>query len=133
MCVLFVCVGNAARSQMAEALFNHMASGDSIAASVGTRPADRVSSKAAAAMDEMGIDISGAKPKPLTAQMVRETDRIITMCGEDSCKFLPEGKPKIERWSIEDPRGKDLEKVRETRDEIKERVKQLIEEMKNGR
>lgn len=133
MRVLFVCSGNAARSQIAEALFNQRAPADFTAMSAGTQPAESVSSKAIEVMKEIGIDISSAKPKPLTAQMVREADRIITMCGEDSCEFLLDDKAKIERWGIEDPRGKDLEKVRETRDEIEREVAKLIERLKNGR
>lgn len=131
MKVLFVCVGNSARSQMAEALFNKIA-GKKEAQSAGTEPAEKVSSKAVEAMREIGIDISMQKPKLLTKEMVEKAEKIITMgCLESaSCPlFLLEDKSKLEDWNIEDPRGKPVEKVREIRDEIRRRVEMLAGEI----
>ena len=131
MRVLFVCVENAARSQMAEALFNKIA-GKKEAQSAGTEPAEKVSSKAIAVMKEIGIDISTQTPKLLTNEMVEKADKIITMgCLDNaSCPlFLLEDKSKLEDWKIEDPRGKPIEKVREIRDEIKRRVERLAGEI----
>ncbi len=119
MRVLFVCVGNAARSQIAEALFNQRAPANFTAMSAGTQPAESVSSKAIEAMKEIGIDISKAKPKLLTQEMVEKADRIITMgcINQSSCPaFLIKDKSKLEDWVIEDPRGKPLQKVRKVRD-----------------
>ncbi|MBI5252871.1 MAG: arsenate reductase ArsC [Euryarchaeota archaeon] len=134
MKVLFVCVGNSARSQMAEAIFNKIA-GKKEAQSAGTQPADKVSSKAIAVMREIGIDISMRKPKLLTREMVEKTEKIITMGCLDSAScplFLLEDKSKLEDWKIEDPRDKPIEKVREIRDEIKRRVEGLAGEEKQG-
>jgi len=131
MKVLFVCVGNAARSQMAEAFFNHLTKSSS-AESAGTEPAEKISLKAVEVMKEAGIDISSAKPKLLTQKMVDGADRIITMgcLHESSCPlFLIKEKSKIEDWNIADPRGKRTEDVRMARDEIKKRVEALIREL----
>ena len=133
MKVLFVCVGNSARSQMAEALFNRLAPKGYSAVSAGTQPARRVSSLAIKAMSELGIDISKAKPKLLTPEMVKKADRIITMgcLVEESCpSFLMKERRALEDWGIEDPRGKDIEGVRRIRDEVKLKVEQLLERLK---
>lgn len=125
--VLFVCVENSCRSQMAEAFFNKLASGKMVAISAGTKPSNEVNPKAIEVMKEIGIDMSEQKPKPLTQEMVRVADKIITMgCGADFCPapFL-----KTEEWKIDDPSGESIEKFREVRDEIKRRVEKLIEDM----
>ena len=125
--VLFVCVENACRSQMAEALFNKLANGKAIATSAGTKPSKRVDSKAVAVMQEVGIDISRQKPKLLTADMVKEADKVVTMgCGANVCPVLP---VETEEWQIEDPSEKSIEKFREIREEIKRRVERLITEL----
>lgn len=123
--VLFVCVHNAARSQMAEAFFNEMAEGRHRGISAGSQPAEEVDPGALAAMAELGLDIGDARPKKLTASMVVEADVVVTMgCGEDVCPVVPK---EVLDWELEDPSGKPLEKVRETRDQIRERVERLIE------
>lgn len=126
--VLFVCVGNSARSQMAEGFFNHLAKGKAIAASAGTSPSSEISPLAIQVMKEAGIDISRHKPKKLTPEMLESADRVITMgCGvEESCPsaFVP-----TEDWALDDPKGKPIEEVREIRDQIKNRVEKLIKEI----
>jgi protein-tyrosine-phosphatase len=126
--VLFICVGNAARSQMAEGFFNHLAKGKAVATSAGTKPASEVSPLAIQAMKEAGIDISRHKPKALTLEMMESADRVITMgCGvEETC---PATLVPTEDWALDDPKGKSIEKVREIRDEIKVRVEGLIKEL----
>ncbi|MHB8993432.1 MAG: arsenate reductase ArsC, partial [Chloroflexota bacterium] len=128
--ILFVCVHNSGRSQMAEALFNSMAEGQAIAGSAGTEPGERVNPAAVEAMKELGIDISQARPKMLTQEMVDRADRIITMgCSvEESCPalFLPKGK--MEDWGLADPAGQPIEKVREIRDRIVDRVRSLLQQ-----
>jgi arsenate reductase len=126
--VLFVCVGNSGRSQMAEALFNHSCGGDSLAISAGTRPATSVSRIAIAAMAELHIDISAQRPKPLTQQMIQQADRIITM-GRDVAESCPAGFHASEDWGLEDPQGQPLDKVRLIRDQIRERVLTLLTEL----
>jgi arsenate reductase len=125
--VLFVCVGNSGRSQMAEALFNHSCGGSS-AISAGTRPATSVSRTAIAAMAELHIDISAQRPKLLTQQMIQQADRIITM-GRDVAESYPAGFHASEDWGLEDPQGQPLEKVRLIRDQIQERVLSLLAEL----
>lgn len=126
--VLFICVQNAGRSQMAEALFNALAGGRAVAASAGTRPAERVHPEVVQAMSEVGIDLSGSKPKMLTEKMVAEADRVITMgCGADEAcpvTFTP-----AEDWGIEDPAGQSLDKVRVIRDQIRARVEGLLRDI----
>lgn len=125
--VLFVCVHNSGRSQMAEAFFNSLAEGKAIAASAGTRPAAHIDSNVADAMREAGINIRQQKPKPLTFEMMESAGRVITMgCGAE--EVCPAGFTPTEDWALEDPEGKPIEKVREIRDEIKARVEKLIAE-----
>jgi protein-tyrosine-phosphatase len=125
--ILFVCVENAGRSQMAEAFANHYGSGRIVAKSGGTKPAERVNPIVVQAMLEKGIDISGKRPKPLEPRDLEEADMVVTMgCGaEEFCPatFLE----KVTDWGIEDPKGKTIEEVRKIRDEIERRVKALIE------
>ena len=126
--VLFVCVHNSGRSQIAEAFFNHLAKGKASATSAGTKPGSQVNPVVVRAMREAGLDISQQKPKALTFEMIENADRVITMgCGvEEVCpaSFVP-----TEDWELEDPEGKPIEKVREIRDQIKARVEKLIKEL----
>lgn len=127
MNVLFVCVHNASRSKMAEALFNHRAPKGMRAASAGTEPAGEISSTAVQVMAEMGIDLAGQAPKVLSPDMVREADRIITMgCGVDRACPLFLGVRIDEDWGLDDPAGQPIEIVREIRDEIDRRVVDLV-------
>jgi arsenate reductase len=126
--VLFLCVGNSGRSQMAEAFFNHFCAGACLAVSAGTRPAASVSRTAIAVMAEVGIDMRAERPKPLTWRMVRQADRIITM-GCDVVESCPAGLHASEDWSLEDTRGQPLEKVRLIRDQLQERVLSLLAEL----
>ncbi len=119
MIVLFVCRGNASRSQMAEAIFKHLAKGKFEALSAGLKPAERISSKAKAVLKEIGIEWNG-KPKALTREMIERADLIVAMCEGD----FP--KEKTIYWDVEDPMGKDLEFYRAVRDEIYSRVKELL-------
>ena len=129
--VLFVCVHNSGRSQMAEALFNHYAAGQAQAFSAGTRPASHVVRAVAKAMREIGLDISSQRSKMLTPEMLEDADRVVTMgCGVE--KACPAGFIPAEEWALEDPEGRSLEEVRKTRDAIKSRVEVLIEEIKRA-
>ncbi len=132
MKVLFVCVGNSARSQMAEAFFNSRVPKGWKASSAGTQPADRISPKTIEVMNEVGIELKNKTPKLLTLEMVEDAERIITMgCLEDaSCPaFLIKDKSKIEDWKIPDTRGLPLEAYREVRDAIKKKVEGLIADL----
>ena len=123
--VLFVCVHNSARSQMAEAFFNEMTGGRHLGISAGSEPAEAVNPNAVEAMAELGIDIGGARPKKLTARMVERADIVITMgCGENVCPVVPK---EIADWELEDPSGKPLEEVREIRDQIRGKAGLLVE------
>jgi arsenate reductase (thioredoxin) len=122
--VLFVCVHNAGRSQMAAALLERKAEGRVRVISAGTEPADRLNPAVVEAMSEIGIDISAERPKRLEDGMVRESDVVITMGCGDACPFYP-GK-RYEDWELEDPAGKDLETVRRIRDEVAGRVDALV-------
>ena len=125
--VLFVCVHNAGRSQMAAAFLAHLSSGRVEVRSAGSEPAEQVNPAAVAAMAEVGIDIAGETPKFLTDQAVRESDVVVTMGCGDTCPFYP-GK-RYEDWVLEDPAGKGVESVRPIRDEIRRRVEALIGEL----
>lgn len=128
--VLFVCVHNSGRSQMAEAFFNQMAKGNAQAYSAGTQQADTVNPVVVEAMREVGIDISGNKPKALTMDMVDKADRMITMgCGAEAETVCPASFIETEDWALEDPQGKSLKQVRKIRDEIKTRVVKLLKEI----
>jgi len=126
--VLFVCVGNSGRSQMAEAFFNHLAKGKTQALSAGINPASRVDPTVIELMKELGIDMNGRQPKKLTVEMLDQADRVVTMgCGvEQAC---PVTLAETEDWNLEDPKGKSIEKIREIRDQIKARVKKLLKEL----
>ncbi len=128
--VLFVCVHNSGRSQMAEALFNHLVKGRAKAYSAGTKPKEKLNPEAVKAMGEIGIDISSNKPKMLTPEMVQQAERVITMgCGVESGAACPAGFLITDDWGLEDPQGKTLEGVRKIRDEIEKRVLKLIKEI----
>lgn len=122
--VLFVCVHNAGRSQMAAGYLQHLA-GDRIQVfSAGSQPADHINTVAVAAMAEDGVDIARKQPKILTTEAVQEADVVITMGCGDECPFFP-GK-RYEDWKLDDPAGQGIDAVRPIRDEIKTRVEGLI-------
>ena len=124
--VLFVCVENAGRSQMAEAFANKYGKEKLTASSAGNKPAERVNPVVVEALKEKGIDISMNKPRLLTYQMAQNADLIITMgCNDQGICPGPFFKPTID-WKLEDPKGKPTEKVREIRDDIERRVQKLI-------
>jgi arsenate reductase len=125
--VLFICVHNAGRSQMAAALLDHHARGRVHVRSAGSAPADQVNPAVMAAMDEWGIDLSQEFPKPLTDEFVRAADVVITMGCGDACPIYP-GK-RYEDWDLQDPAGQPVEVVRRIRDEIDARVQQLLVEL----
>ncbi len=128
--VLFLCVHNAGRSQMAAAFLEAKAEGRVLARSAGSAPTDRVNPTAVAAMAEVGIDMSGAVPKRLEDSGVRAADVVVTMGCGDACPWFP-GK-RYEDWKLEDPAGKDLETVRRVRDEIGRRVDALLASLASG-
>lgn len=129
--VLFVCVENAGRSQMAEAFANNYGKGKLIASSAGVMLADRVNPAVVEAMKEKGIDISMNKPKLLTVKMTEEADRIITMgCSVEKICPAPLLKNVID-WNLDDPKGKPIEQVRKIRDEIEKRILKFISELDN--
>jgi arsenate reductase (thioredoxin) len=125
--VLFVCVHNAGRSQMAAAFLSHLSGSAVEVRSAGSEPADQLNPAAVQAMSEVGIDIAAEKPKILTDQAVRESDVVITMGCGDTCPFYP-GK-RYEDWVLDDPAGKDVAAVRPIRDEIRRRVEALLDDL----
>ena len=125
--VLFVCVHNAGRSQMAAAYLSHLGAGRIEVLSAGSAPADQVNPAAVAAMLEEGIDMAAETPKILTDEAVEASDVVITMGCGDTCKFYP-GK-RYEDWVLDDPAGQGVEAVRPIRDEIRRRVEVLIAEL----
>jgi protein-tyrosine-phosphatase len=126
--ILFVCVENAGRSQMAEAFANKYGENKFISSSAGNKPASQVNPLVVEVMKEKGIDISQNKPKLISFQMANESDLIVTMgCNDQGICPGPFFKPTID-WKLEDPKGKPIEKVREIRDEIEGKVQRLIEE-----
>ena len=128
--VLFVCVHNAGRSQMAAAFFNQLANGRAEAKSAGTAPAEIVNPVVVAAMKEAGIDISDAKPQLLDVDMIMGAEKMITMgCGAEAEGACPASFTDTEDWKLDDPAGQPIEKVRPIRDEIKRRVGLLAREM----
>ena len=122
--VLFLCVHNAGRSQMALGWFGHLAGDRAVAWSGGSAPVADVNPAAIAAMAEIGIDISAEHPKPWTDEIVRAADVVVTMGCGDACPILP-GK-RYEDWVLDDPAGKGVEEVRPVRDEIGRRVRALL-------
>jgi arsenate reductase len=125
--VLFVCVHNAGRSQMAAAYLSHLGRGRVEVLSAGSAPADSVNPAVVEAMLEEGIDISAEVPKVLTTEAVKESDVVITMGCGDVCPIFP-GK-RYEDWVLEDPAGQGVEAVRPIRDEIKRRINDLLDDL----
>ncbi len=122
--VLFVCVHNAGRSQMAAAFLTSLSKGAIEVRSAGSQPAEQINPSAVEAMAEVGIDMSAEVPKVLTTEAVKESDVVITMGCGDECPYFP-GK-RYEDWVLEDPAGKGVESVRPIRDEIRGRIEDLI-------
>jgi arsenate reductase len=125
--VLFVCVHNAGRSQMAAAYLEHLSGGRVEVRSAGSAPADSLNPVVVEAMREEGIELAEAHPKVLTDDAVRDSDVVITMGCGDACPFFP-GK-RYEDWVLDDPAGQGLESVRPIRDEIRSRVAALVDEL----
>ena len=125
--VLFVCVHNAGRSQMAAGLLKLRSEGRVQVRSAGSTPAEEINPNAVIALEELGVDMSEAFPKPLTEEVVRAADVVITMGCGDACPIYP-GK-RYEDWSLDDPAGQDLETVRRIRGEIDARVQALVAEL----
>jgi arsenate reductase (thioredoxin) len=125
--VLFVCLHNAGRSQMSEALFHRKVAEQHEARSAGTSPAERVHPEVVEAMGELGIDLSRRVPRKLTEADAEWADVVVTMGCGDECPYVP-GVRYLD-WELEDPKGQPLEQVRRTRDEIERRVVELIDEI----
>ena len=125
--VLFVCVQNAGRSQMAAALLDHYADGRVHVRSAGSAPADEINPDVVTAMSELGIDVSKEFPKPMTDEVVQAADAVITMGCGDACPIYP-GK-RYEDWEVDDPAEADLDGVRRIRDDISDRVRTLLAEV----
>jgi arsenate reductase len=124
---LFVCLHNAGRSQISEALFERAAAGRHEARSAGTKPGNRVHPEVVEAMRELGIDLSQRTPRGLTTADAEWADVVVTMGCGDECPYIP-GKRYLD-WELEDPKGRPIEEVRATRDEIERRVVELINEL----
>jgi arsenate reductase (thioredoxin) len=125
--VLFVCVHNAGRSQMAAAFLTHLAGDKVQVRSAGSAPADTVNPAVVEAMKEVGIDISAETPKVLTVEAVRSSDVVITMGCGDACPYFP-GKRYLD-WQLDDPAGQGVDAVRPIRDEIERRIRGLLAEL----
>jgi arsenate reductase len=125
--VLFVCLHNAGRSQMSQALFERAAAGRHTALSAGTTPADHVHPEVVAVMKELGIDLSDRRPQLLTRELAEWADVVVTMGCGDACPYIP-GKRYID-WDLPDPKGSPLKEIRATRDEIQRRVTTLAAEL----
>ena len=125
--VLFVCLHNAGRSQMSQALFERASGGRHTALSAGTSPGDRVHPVVVEAMSELGIDLSGRRPRLLTRELAERADVVVTMGCGDSCPYIP-GTRYVD-WDLPDPKGQPIEAVRATREEIAGRVAALVQEL----
>ena len=125
--VLFVCLHNAGRSQMSEALLTSLADGKHTAASAGTTPGEHVHPEVVEVMKEKGIDLSHRTPKLLTRELAEQADVVITMGCGDECPYIP-GKRYLD-WDLQDPKGQSVEQVRATRDEIERRVRGLLADL----
>ena len=124
---LFVCLHNAGRSQMSAALFERAAAGRHDAFSAGTTPAERVHPEVVEVMRELGIDVSDCVPRKLTRELAERADVVVTMGCGDECPYVP-GKRYVD-WDLADPKGRPLDEVRATRDDIARRVAALVEEL----
>jgi protein-tyrosine-phosphatase len=124
---LFVCLHNAGRSQMSAALFEQAAAGRHHAMSAGTTPGARVHPEVVEVMLELGIDLGDRTPQLLTRELAEQADVVVTMGCGDACPYIP-GKRYVD-WQLPDPKGRPLEEVRTTRDEIAERVARLLDEL----
>jgi protein-tyrosine-phosphatase len=125
--VLFVCLHNAGRSQMSQAIFERAARGRHTAASAGTTPAERVHPEVVEVMDELGIDLTDRTPRALEREMAEQADVVVTMGCGDECPYIP-GKRYID-WDLQDPKGLPIDRVRAIRDEIGGRVERLVAEL----
>ena len=125
--VLFVCVHNAGRSQMAAGYLRHLAAGRVEVRSAGSMPAEQINPVAVEAMAEEGIDITAEQPKILTTEAVQDSDVVVTMGCGDACPFFP-GK-RYEDWKLDDPAGQGIDAVRPIRDDIKQRIETLLAEL----
>ena len=125
--VLFVCLHNAGRSQMSQVLFERAAGGRHRALSAGTTPAERVHPEVVAAMRELGVDLDGRTPRPLTGALAEWADVVVTMGCGDQCPYVP-GKRYVD-WELRDPKGLPAGAVREIRDEISERARALVRDL----
>jgi arsenate reductase len=123
----FVCLHNAGRSQMSQALFEREAAGRHKASSAGTQPGDHVHPEVVEVMREIGIDLGDRVPRKLTSELAQRADVVVTMGCGDECPYIP-GKRYID-WELPDPKGKSLEEVRAIRDEIRRRVSELVAEL----
>ena len=129
--VIFACVHNAGRSQMAAAFFNQLADpSQALAISAGTEPGERVHPEVAAAMGEVGIDLSGARPQRLTEELAAGATWLITMGCGDKCPVVPG--VKRDDWPLQDPKGQPVERVREIREEVRERVRAFVDSLALG-
>jgi arsenate reductase (thioredoxin) len=124
---LFVCLHNAGRSQMSQALFERAAEGRHHALSAGTTPADRVHPEVVEVMRELGIELGDREPKLLTRELAERADVVVTMGCGDECPYIP-GKRYLD-WDLDDPAGRPLDEVRATRDDIDRRVRELVEQL----
>ena len=129
--VLFVCLHNAGRSQMSQALFERAAGGRHQALSAGTTPAESVHPEVVQAMGELDVDLSDRVPRGLTREVAEQADVVVTMGCGDECPYIP-GKRYLD-WELPDPKGRPLSEVRETRDEIERRVAALVEDLDRAR
>ena len=124
---LFVCLHNAGRSQMSQALFNQAAAGRHEGRSAGSTPGDRVHPEVVVVMDELGLDLRSETPKLLTREMAEWADVVVTMGCGDACPYIP-GKRYLD-WDLADPKGQSIDAVRATRDEIAARIQALVAEL----
>ena len=124
---LFVCLHNAGRSQMSAALFERASGGRHTALSAGTTPGERVHPEVVEVMGELGVDLSDRRPRRLTRELAERADVVVTMGCGDECPYIP-GKRYLD-WELEDPKGRPVEEVRATRDEIARRVEALVAEL----
>jgi arsenate reductase (thioredoxin) len=128
--VLFVCLHNAGRSQMSQALFERAANARHTALSAGTTPGERVHPEVIEVMRELGIDLTDRKPQLLTRELAQQADLVITMGCGDSCPYIP-GRRYLD-WDLPDPKGRPIDEVRATRDEIAKRINELLTELDAG-